>query len=269
MSPHRPPPRRTGKAGGAKGTGSGEPAIRQAARGAVQRGERRPAAPGRTSEPKPKPRARERGPKVPEDVRAALAKATGPGTDKAVAALAKASDALDRGREKDAVRILKPLRDQAPGVATIRELLGVSLYRLGRYNEARRELDAYVELTGLVDQHPVLMDCLRGLKRYRRIEPLWEELRDVSPSGELVAEGRIVMAGSMADRGDLAGAIRLLEKGPIEPKRPKPYHLRIWYALADLYERSGNIPRARSLFERVRNQDPQFVDVAARLTHLG
>ncbi len=56
--------------------------------------------------------------------------------------------------------------------------------------------------------------------RTRRVDELWDELRQASPSAELVVEGRIVMAGMMADRGDLPGAIRLLEQGWKLPSVP-------------------------------------------------
>ena len=42
----------------------------------------------------------------------------------------------------------------APEVAAIRELYGLTLYRLGRWREAVRELRAFHELTGSFDQHP-------------------------------------------------------------------------------------------------------------------
>jgi hypothetical protein len=47
------------------------------------------------------------------------------------------------------------------------------------------------------------------------------------------------------------------------------HHLRLWYALADLYERAGEIPKARDLFLKVRRQDASFADVAERLASLG
>ena len=37
------------------------------------------------------------------------------------------------------------------------------------------------------------------------------------------------------------------------------------YALADLYERAGDLPRARDLFRRVADSEPDFVDVQARI----
>ncbi len=49
----------------------------------------------------------------------------------------------------------------------------------------------------------------------------------------------------------------------------REHHLRLWYALADLEERGGNLPRARTLFERISRTDPGFADVMERLVSLG
>jgi tetratricopeptide (TPR) repeat protein len=85
----------------------------------------------------------------------------------------------------------------------------------------------------------------------------------------VVAEGRIVMAGALADQGKLAEAIRLLERAVTEVKRPRLHHLRLWYTLADLYERAGDLPRARGLFGSVLRHDHDFADVPERLAGLG
>ena len=63
----------------------------------------------------------------------------------------------------DAIRILRPVRQALPNAPSVRELLGVSLYRAGQYKAAAEELEAYAQITGEVDQHPVLMDCARAL----------------------------------------------------------------------------------------------------------
>lgn len=75
-------------------------------------------------------------------------------------------------------------------------------------------------------------------------------------------------AGSLADQGRLADAVRLLEKGWKTPKQPKEHHLRRAYALADLYERAGSVPRARQLFGWLAQVAPEFADVDARLDAL-
>jgi len=187
----------------------------------------------------------------------------------AVRELNRAADAVRAGHERDAMRILRPLRDQYPAAAAVRELLGLCHYRLGQFPAAAKELGAFADLTGSVEQHPVLMDCARAQRKWALVNRLWEELAAASPSASLVAEGRIVMAGSLADRGRLRDAIALLDRRGGRVQHPAEHHLRVWYVLADLNERAGDLPRARELFDRVRRADPSFADVAERLLALG
>jgi tetratricopeptide (TPR) repeat protein len=182
--------------------------------------------------------------------------------------LMEAAKAFERERYRDAERMLKSLVEQAPGVPAVRELYGLTLYRLGRWKAAATQLEDFRHLTGSVEQHPVLADSYRALGRHAKADKLWDELRAADAPGELVTEGRIVAGGSRADRGDIGGAIRLLEKGPVQIKRPKPHHVRLWYALGDLYERAGDTPKARDLFGRVVANEPDFADAAERLAGL-
>lgn len=184
--------------------------------------------------------------------------------------LSDAATAYAAERYPDARRILAPIAEEVPDLAEVRELYGLTLYRLGRWRDATRELEAFVDLTGgSTEQHPVLADCRRALGQYGKVDELWEELRTASPSGALVAEGRIVAAGALADQGKLADAVALLGKGFKLPKRPMDHHLRRAYALADLYERSGDLPQARSLFTQIARSDPDFLDAAERAAGLG
>jgi tetratricopeptide (TPR) repeat protein len=224
---------------------------------------------GTTRRPAPAPQA----PTAPRRFEPARPPAPRKGLPQAEAArleqrLRDASKAFERERYDDARRILKPLADRMPGSAAVRELLGLTYYRQGRWRDAVRELEAFRGLTGSSEQNPVLADSYRALRRFDEADALWEELRASSPSAELVTEGRIVAAGSLADRGRVPDAIRLLERAPKPPKRPRQHHLRLWYALADLYERAGDIPRARQLFTRLADADPAFADVADRVRTL-
>ena len=182
--------------------------------------------------------------------------------------LGEAAEAFSGERFGEARQVLAPIAREVPDLPEARELYGLTLYRLGKWKEAARELEAFVELSGSTEQHPVLADCRRALKQYREVERLWEELREASPSGPLMAEGRIVAAGALADQGELASAIRLLSKGFRLPKHPGEHHLRRAYALADLYERAGDMPQARSLFERIQRVEPDFLDTASRIDSL-
>jgi len=207
---------------------------------------------------------------MPEHVRNELAVAVGNGKSQSVERrLAEAVKAYERDRYQDALTTLRPVARVAPMSATVRELHGLTLYRLGKWTAALRELDAFHALTGSYDQHPVIADCYRANGRFRKVEETFEELRTSSPAPDVLTEGRIVMAMAMADRGDLAGATELLERARTKVRSPQLHHLRLWYALADLYERAGELPRARALFATVLDQDPGLFDTADRLAALG
>jgi tetratricopeptide (TPR) repeat protein len=204
-----------------------------------------------------------------EEVKAQLAKAVGNARSERVERrLGEAAEHFESDRYGDAARILKKLSDEAPTVPAVRELYGLTLYRKENWTQAARELEAFRLLSGSSEQNPVLADCYRALRQWPQVEDLWNELREASPDAELVTEGRIVTAGALADRDRVVDAIRLLQTGWTFPKRPKPHHLRRAYALADLYERAGEVPRARDLFQRIRTADPDFADVADRLRNL-
>jgi tetratricopeptide (TPR) repeat protein len=241
--------------------------VREAASDAVARGS---AADRATEAPRPRDRAPGRRRPLPDDVRRELGSAGGqPRTAKREERLAAARTAFEAERYSDARRILIPLARDVPGAASVRELLGLTNYRLGRWREAMRELEAFRLLTGSVSQNPVLADSYRALRRYTEVASLWEELKAASPSAALVAEGRIVTAGAMADRGDVEEALALMAPAERVPARIRDHHLRAWYVLGDLHERSGNLPRARALFARIARHDPEFADATERLAALG
>ena len=209
-----------------------------------------------------------RGRPLPEDVVSELTKAAGTRGARLARDLALAATAFEAGRYSDAHRMLRPLAETAPTAAGVRELLGLTLYRLGRWKAAAAELEAFRQLSGSVDQEPVVADCERALGRHAAVEARWEELRRESPGAEVLGEGRLVMAGSLADRGRLDDAIALLARYETDRARPRDWHVRTWYALADLYERAGDVPHARALFKRLVKWDAEFFDAAERLAGL-
>lgn len=183
--------------------------------------------------------------------------------------LSSAADALDRGRFDDARRMVQPVLRDLPDMAFAHEIAGLALYRTGQWRKAAAELEVARQLDGTLNHHAVLADCYRGLRRFGDVEKLWDELKAGSPSPALMAEGRIVAAGALADQGDLPGAIRLLGRSEAVPKKLRDYHLRQWYAVADLYDRSGDIIKARRYFGLVAQADADFADVVDRLRSLG
>lgn len=183
--------------------------------------------------------------------------------------LSAAADALDRGRFGDARRMVQPVLRDLPDVAFAHELAGLASYRLGQWRRAASELERARELDRSIRHHAVLADCYRAMRRYHEVDELWKELKDASPEPALMAEGRIVAAGSLADRGDLAGALKLMQRAMDLPKKPREHHLRQWYVIGDLFDRSGDVVKARRWFGVVAEVDRDFADVVDRLKALG
>lgn len=230
-------------------------AVRDEARGAVSRGRDTPAAPRRA-----RPRKM-----LPDDVNGEVAREAGPAwAGRVQDRLQDAARAYERERYRDALKLLQPLAERAPGSAAIRELLGLTLYRMARWRAAVKELEVAELLSASVDHHPVIADCHRAMGNHRRVVEVWDELRRGGAGVEVLVEGRIVLAGSLADQGRVREAIEVLEQGPVNVRKAKDHHLRLWYALAALYERAGEVPRARELFGRVLDADAEFADVAER-----
>lgn len=183
--------------------------------------------------------------------------------------LRDAGEAYLGDRFGEAEKLLGPLSKRHPQIPEIQELYGLTQYRLGRWKPALAALEMFKDLTGDIEQIPVQADCQRALGNHGDVRRLWDELRESGPDAAIMVEGRIVMAGSLADQDDVMGAIRLLEQGPVRAKRARDHHLRLWYSLADLYERAGDHQRARRGFERIEQSEPGYVDVRERLDAMG
>jgi tetratricopeptide (TPR) repeat protein len=208
---------------------------------------------------------------IATDIRNAADVATAHHREHLVHQAESAFGAYERNRFSDALRAIKPVAEEAPGVAAVRELAGLAAYRSGRWRMAAGHLEAFGRLSDSTEHLPVLMDCQRAMHKPKKVAALWAELRQSSPEPDVLAEGRIVAAASLADAGDLNGAIAMLSTAGATKalRNPSERHIRQWYLLADLYERAGDVPKAREYFERLFRTDPEAYDVAERLRGLG
>jgi tetratricopeptide (TPR) repeat protein len=184
--------------------------------------------------------------------------------------LQKAIDAFERERYAEASKLLVALSRQLPRMALVHELSGLCAYRQSKWRTVINELEAVrvldVSRTSVL---PVLADAYRAVRRWAKVNDLWQELKGRSPHPAVLAEGRIVAAGALADQGKMAEAIELFKSVLAVPKRVQEYHLREWYVVADLNDRVGNVADARRMFDRIAKYDRVFVDVEDRLAQLG
>jgi tetratricopeptide (TPR) repeat protein len=183
--------------------------------------------------------------------------------------LTAANLALDRERFDEARRLVTPLVRELPAVAAVHETAGLVNYRLGRWKQAAKSLEIAQGLRESMELLPVLADCYRALRQWSDVDRVWRKVKSASPSQEVMTEARIVVAGSLADRGEIRAAISLLTPQGRPPKRLRDHHLRQWYALGDLCDRAGDTIAAHRWFSVVAQQAPEFVDVRDRIRALG
>jgi len=238
-----------------------EGSVRDAALSATERGRETTATPKRRESKRPgelAPDVAARVDDVLEPRRAARLK------DR----LLQAQVALEGERFTDSLRMARSLVKEMPQVAAVHEVIGLSCYRLGKWRDAIASLEIARNLRPRIEDLPVLADCYRALRRWTEVDQVWAEIKESSPSHEVMAEGRIVYAGSLAERGDMRGAIALMARTASVPRRIKPHHLKQWYVLADLYDRAGDVRRARETFRRIAAVDPRYADVTQRIASL-
>lgn len=183
--------------------------------------------------------------------------------------LTAANIALDRERFDEARRLVTPLVRELPGVAAVHETAGLVQYRLGHWKQASAALEKAQRLRESVELLPVLADCYRALRNWSEVDRIWRQIKSISPSPEVMTEARIVVAGSLADRGETKAAISLLTPQGRPPVKLRDYHLRQWYALGDLCDRAGDTIAAHRWFSAIARQAPDFVDVRDRIRALG
>jgi tetratricopeptide (TPR) repeat protein len=211
---------------------------------------------------------------LPGDVAADVRKAfigTSYMREKMVITLTKAAEGYDRKRYEEALRLGRIVADAVPGVAAVRELTGLAAYRAERWNMAKIHLMAHFTITGDPEHLPLVMDCDRANRRFRAVEKTYQEIEGAEATADTLAEARIVLASALADQKKYTEAIDILVRagGTKMLRNPAYRHVRLWYALADIFDRSGDQVSARELFARVVVADPDAYDAKDRLSELG
>ena len=87
-----------------------------------------------------------------------------------------AIELLDRDDPKAAAAEAEKAKAIAPRSGAVREVLGLALYGLGRWQDALTELKAYKRISGRSDQNHLIADSLRGLGRPQEAVLLAEEV---------------------------------------------------------------------------------------------
>ena len=183
--------------------------------------------------------------------------------------ISKALEAFAEGDFAGSAEFARGAKALAPRSTRTMELLGLAYYHQGRWKEALRELLTYRRLTSALDQNHVIADCYRAQGRPDRAIEICAEVSPEGTSPETWAETAIVAAGALADKGDVRGALAMLNRADLGGDSVETYHLRLWYVMADLLERSGRQNEASELWRRIVAEDPYFFDAEERLKRSG
>jgi hypothetical protein len=185
-----------------------------------------------------------------------------------VKVFSEAAASFAEGDYEDAARLGEQAKHIALRAASVRELLGLALYRLGRWKDAASELSAFRRISGSPEQNPVIADSYRAMGKPERALELCAEVRMESVGEAVYFENVIVGAGALADMDKVEEAIKRLQALTLDPPVAREHHLRAWYALGDLLERRGRFTQAFQWFSAVLAADPDLTDAQDRIKQL-
>lgn len=172
----------------------------------------------------------------------------------AISALTAAARSFAEGRHDDALSAALEAKRQSPRDATIREVAGLSAYRLGRWEQALRELRTYRRLSGDTTHVPVEMDVLRALDRPEDVDEAWRMLQHFGGDEDTLNEARVVYGSFLLDREDprraweVTGPSRLVAD-------PSESETRVWYVAARAARALGDRGTARKIYEALERAD--------------
>lgn len=266
---------------GARHTGPSVPEGAQGKPVGADRARKRPDAPPRrprgapqeTRPPRPDLPVDDE-PILPKAIRREIDRTLGPGrrAREVALALSVGSQAIDEGYVDVALPTLAWAKDQAPRVPAIREAYGVARYLAEDFAGALTELQAYARMTGRTDHHPVIADCLRATGRdLERVEATIRQALDDPQASEVVrVEATIVLAGAMADAGQLDEARRAVEEVLAERRgADEEHHLRARSLAADLAQQAQDVAVARRHLEvLLASEAAEALEVRSRLAAL-
>jgi tetratricopeptide (TPR) repeat protein len=169
--------------------------------------------------------------------------------------LLAAAQSFAAGRHGKALRHAEIAKELSPRDATVREVLALAAYRLGRWETALRELRTFRRLTGDTIHLPVEMDVLRAMDRAEDVEKAWQLMRRLGGDRATLDEAKVVYGSFLLDRGEDGAAWEVTDPRRLGPD-PRESEVRVWYVAARAAARLGDTATARRLFTAIQEAEP-------------
>jgi hypothetical protein len=252
----KPPPTKSHRGRtfeGSRGRGKGGYRSRRGRASEVSGRERRDQ--GQTERPQLEITAGGQLPKwIREEVTRSTRKDRRPATLKA---LEQAASAFADGRYPKAAEHANAAKEMSSSNATIREILGLSLYRSSKWKEALQELKAFRRISGETTHMPVEMDCLRALGRDHDVEKVWGQIHELGGRPEMMREAKVVYGSHLLDMGQPEDAWKVTNPKKLT-KDPHESDLRQWYVAVRAAAHLGDTETAQQLLRAISEAEPGF-----------
>lgn len=184
----------------------------------------------------------------------------------AIRELENGVDAFAAERYKPAAAALRKAKAASSRSATIRELLGLSAYHIGNWDEALKELRAFRRMSGETDQMPIEMDCLRALGRSRDVGKAYDLFHELGGGRDTDNEARVVYASHLVDEGHIEEAWKVINAKLVS--NPPDSLVRRWAVAARVAHAAGDDVAAAKFLAAIRDHDaelPWLEDLEAEL----
>ena len=171
-------------------------------------------------------------------------------------------------RYRAALPELRKAKKLSPRSSVVRELLGLSAYRSGQWEEALRELRTFRRITGDLMHMPVEMDCLRALDRPDDVIKTWQRLQTHDLAPAVNHEARVVYGSFLLDQGKPREAWPVVKPARLIAS-PSEAELRRWYVAARAALEAGDKEAARRIVAALDEQELDFEGVDELRAALG
>ena len=190
--------------------------------------------------------------------------------------LSAAAGSFEEGRYAAARKKLIEAKALSSRAGAIRELLALSCYRMGNWQEALREIRTFRRITGDTTHMAVEMDSLRALERFHPlmivvgtalplillIAATWETFQELGGSKAAEAELRVVYGSFLLDQGKDRDAWEVTRPQRLTEDSPE-WEIRRWYVAARAAARLGDKGTAKQIATAIEKQDPAMPGLEA------
>jgi len=161
-----------------------------------------------------------------------------------------------------AYRHAEAARRRAARLPVAREAAAETAYAAGHFDVALSEFRALRRMTGTDDFLPVMADCERALGRPQAALKIAKDARRRHLDPALAVEMIIVESGARNDLGQQSEARRVLHQAILDLDDRRATQLgtaaaRLYYAYADVLEKSDRVADARQWFDEAVRLDTQ------------